>query len=61
MVELIINGKNYGVDMEPSANLLWVIREHLKLVGTKYGCGEGVCGACTILRHHGKSRFFSRE
>lgn len=49
MVELLINGKKYGVDLEPSANLLWVIREHLKLVGTKYGCGEGVCGACTIL------------
>jgi len=48
MVEFIVNGKTYSVDMEPSANLLWVIREHLKLAGTKYGCGEGACGACTI-------------
>lgn len=49
MVELTINGKKFQIDLEPDSNLLWVIREHLKLVGTKYGCGEGVCGACTII------------
>jgi isoquinoline 1-oxidoreductase subunit alpha len=48
MVELLINGKKYEAAVEPGANLLWVIREHVKLVGTKYGCGEGICGACTI-------------
>lgn len=49
MVELTINGKKFQIDLEPDSNLLWVIRESLKLVGTKYGCGEGVCGACTII------------
>lgn len=48
MVQLLINGKKYQVDVEPDANLLWVIREQLKLVGTKYGCGEGLCGSCTV-------------
>jgi isoquinoline 1-oxidoreductase alpha subunit len=48
MVELVINGKKYQTDAEPGDNLLWIIRESLKLQGTKYGCGEGVCGACTI-------------
>ncbi len=48
MIDLLINGKRYSAEVEPEANLLWVIREHLKLVGTKYGCGEGQCGACTI-------------
>lgn len=49
MTELLINGAKHKVDVEPTANLLWVIRENLKLVGTKYGCGEGSCGACSIL------------
>ena len=48
MMEVKVNGKQYAVDVEPDANLLWVIREHMKLVGTKYGCGEGTCGACTV-------------
>ena len=48
MIDLLINGKRYSAEVEPEANLLWVIREHLQLVGTKYGCGEGQCGACTI-------------
>ena len=49
MTELLINGKKFKVEVEPTANLLWVIRENLKLTGTKYGCGEGACGACTVL------------
>ncbi|MCL5123080.1 MAG: (2Fe-2S)-binding protein [Deltaproteobacteria bacterium] len=48
MIELLVNGKKHQVDVDPDSNLLWVIREHLKLVGTKYGCGEGACGSCTV-------------
>jgi isoquinoline 1-oxidoreductase alpha subunit len=43
-----INGKASSVDVAPNTPLLWVIREHLKLTGTKYGCGSGLCGACTV-------------
>jgi len=43
-----VNGKSVSVDAEPGTPLLWVVREHLKLTGTKYGCGSGLCGACTV-------------
>jgi len=49
MTKLNINGKNYDIDVEPDTPLLWVIREQVGLTGTKYGCGIGQCGACTIL------------
>mgnify|MGYP003114497365 FL=1 len=45
---ITINGKNQKVDVDPSTPLLWVLRDHLKLVGTKYGCGIAQCGACTV-------------
>lgn len=45
---LKINGKNRQVDVDPSTPMLWVLRDHLKLVGTKFGCGIAQCGACTI-------------
>ena len=45
---LKINGKQHQIDVDPSTPMLWVLRDHLGLVGTKYGCGEWVCGACTI-------------
>ena len=45
---LNINGKEQMVEVDPSTPLLWVLRDHLKLVGTKYGCGIAQCGACTI-------------
>ncbi|MDN5336264.1 MAG: isoquinoline 1-oxidoreductase subunit beta [Synergistales bacterium] len=48
-VTLEINGKVHNVDVEPDTPLLWIIREHLGLTGTKYGCGIGRCGACTVL------------
>ncbi len=43
-----INGRRVSVVAEPDTTLLWAIREHLKLTGTKFGCGAGLCGACTV-------------
>ncbi|MGB5369216.1 MAG: (2Fe-2S)-binding protein [Flavobacteriaceae bacterium] len=45
---LNINGKSQEVDVDPTTPILWVLRDHIKLVGTKYGCGIAQCGACTI-------------
>ena len=45
---LNINGKTQTVDVDPNTPMLWVLRDHLKLVGTKYGCGIAQCGSCTI-------------
>ena len=53
--QLNVNGRAYAVDVDPDASLLFVLRDHLDLTGTKYGCGEGQCGACTVLID-GKSR-----
>ncbi len=49
MISLNVNGKKYTVDVDPKMPLLWVVRETLGLMGTKYGCGMGVCGACTVI------------
>ena len=46
---LLVNGVQYGVDAEPETPLLWVLRDSIGLTGTKYGCGIGQCGACTVL------------
>lgn len=48
MISLTINGKAAEVDADPSTPLLWVLRDHLHLTGTKYGCGMAQCGACTV-------------
>jgi isoquinoline 1-oxidoreductase alpha subunit len=45
---LTINGRPTDVDVDPETPLLWVLRDHVKMTGTKYGCGIGACGACTV-------------
>ncbi|HLV62412.1 (2Fe-2S)-binding protein [Galbibacter sp.] len=46
--KLTINGESHQIDVDPSTPMLWVLRDHFKLVGTKFGCGIAQCGACTI-------------
>jgi succinate dehydrogenase/fumarate reductase-like Fe-S protein len=48
MKRLTVNGKNADIDADASTPLLWVLRDHLGLTGTKYSCGIGACGACTV-------------
>ena len=48
MISLKVNGKKHRLDVPPDAQLLWVIRDHLKLMGTKFACGIGECGSCTV-------------
>lgn len=50
---IAVNGTTHQVDAAPDTPLLWILRNHLRLTGTKYGCGAGVCGACTV--HEGGS------
>jgi isoquinoline 1-oxidoreductase alpha subunit len=49
MIILNVNDKEHRVEVAPDTPLLWVLREQLRLTGTKYGCGQGLCGACTVL------------
>jgi aerobic-type carbon monoxide dehydrogenase small subunit (CoxS/CutS family) len=49
LIELDVNGRRHRVDVDPDRTLLSVLREELALTGSKYGCGEGQCGACTVL------------
>jgi isoquinoline 1-oxidoreductase subunit alpha len=48
MAALSVNGKTHDVNVDPATDLLWVLRDHLGLTGTKYGCGIKRCGACTV-------------
>ena len=47
-VTINVNGADHQVDVSPDTPLLWVLRDHVQLTGTKYGCGIAVCGACTV-------------
>lgn len=49
MFDLIVNNQKCSFEGSPDTPILWVLRDHLKLTGTKYGCGQGLCGSCTIL------------
>jgi isoquinoline 1-oxidoreductase alpha subunit len=49
MAVLFVNNQRYPVELPDDTPLLWVLRDHLQLVGTKYGCGMALCGACTVL------------
>ena len=48
MISLNVNGKAMQVDADPDMPLLWALRDHLNMTGTKYGCGMALCGACTV-------------
>ncbi|MDB5746197.1 MAG: 2Fe-2S iron-sulfur cluster binding domain protein [Massilia sp.] len=48
MVRLNINGRDVGVEVDPSTPILWALRDNLNLTGTKFGCGAALCGACTV-------------
>lgn len=49
MISFTLNGAAVSVDVSPDTPLLWTIRDHLKLTGTKFGCGAGLCGACSVI------------
>jgi isoquinoline 1-oxidoreductase alpha subunit len=55
-VELHVNGQRVSVDADPSTPLLWVLRDHLGMTGTKFGCGIAQCGACTVHIDHAAVR-----
>ncbi|MBE0651757.1 MAG: (2Fe-2S)-binding protein [Bacteroidales bacterium] len=52
MITLTVNGEKKSLDIDPDMPLLWVLRDILGLTGTKFGCGEGFCGSCSVLVDH---------
>jgi isoquinoline 1-oxidoreductase alpha subunit len=48
-VNITVNGTTHGIEAEPDMPLLWVLRDELKILGPKFGCGAGLCGACTVI------------
>ena len=48
MVQFVLNGNPVSLDIDPETPLLWAVRDHLHLMGSKFGCGQGLCGACTM-------------
>jgi len=48
-IKLNVNGESHSLELPPDIPLLWALRDHLNLIGTKYGCGIGACGSCTVL------------
>ena len=61
MVTLNVNGVSYSLDVDPSMPLLWALRDVIGLIGTKYGCGIEVCGACTVLLNGDAERSCERH
>jgi len=55
-IKFELNGKSETIEVDPDLTLLWVIRSHFNLTGTKHGCGEGYCGACTVLINNEATR-----
>ena len=55
-IRLVVNGRSYSANADPQTSLLTILREHLDLTGSKYGCGEGNCGACSVLVDGGRVR-----
>ncbi len=49
LIRFNLNGKKAEITVDPTLTLLWVLRDQFDLIGTKYGCGEGICGSCTVL------------
>lgn len=49
LIRFNLNGKKAEITIDPTLTLLWVLRDQFDLIGTKYGCGEGICGSCTVL------------
>ncbi len=47
-ITLVVNGRQHSIEADPQSPLLWILRDNLGLTGTKFGCGIGVCGACTV-------------
>jgi len=52
IIRFTLNGKNTEITIDPTLTLLWVLRDQFGLTGTKYGCGSGYCGACTVIMNH---------
>ena len=48
MIQFMLNGDPVSLDIDPETPLLWAVRDHLHLMGSKFGCGQGLCGACTM-------------
>lgn len=48
-ISFVLNGSRHSVEVDPKIKLLWIIRESIGLTGTKYSCGQGICGSCTVL------------
>ncbi len=49
MIKFFVNGRKINTDTDPDTPLVWILREELGLTGTKWGCGEGLCGSCTVI------------
>lgn len=56
MIKLNINGEQHSIDVAPDTPLLWVLRDHLSMTGTKFGCGKALCGACTVYLNGAPTR-----